>query len=359
MKPIYTIAAATLLVLQSCGTQEENNAQGEKDSTAVSSLPIVTTETLALGDFQHFVEVQGTVQAEKIATLTAEMGGLIRQIQVEEGQHVNAGQTLVVLDSDVISKNIEEVKKSLELAQFVYEKQKNLHEQNIGSELQFQQAKNNKERLEQTLKTLESQQNMLVISAPFDGIVDEIFPKTGEMAAPGVPVIRLINLNKVHIEADVMESYLNSVQKNKMVDIRINSIDTTIKNVPIVRTGKFINPSNRTFKIQADLSNKSERLLPNMVALLRIKDQVIDSVITVPSVALLQSSAGVNYVYIVQDEDGKQIVKKVDVEAGPYDDNRTVVYPLNGSRIQLSAGDRVVVEGARGVKQGMQVQIKN
>lgn len=359
MKPVYMLAAVALTVMQSCGNPGEKKEGEQSDSTAVSSLPIVTIEQVTPGDFQHFIEVQGTIQADKIATLTAEMGGLIRQIQVEKGQKVSAGQTLVILDSDVISKNIEEVKKSLELAQFVYDKQKNLFEQNIGSELQYQQAKNNKERLEQTLKTLESQRSMSVITAPFDGVVDEIFPKVGEMAAPGLPVIRLINLNKVHIEADVMESYLKTVQKNKMVDIRINSIDTTIKNIPIVRTGKFINPANRTFRIQADINNTSETLLPNMIAVLRIKDEVIDSVLTVPSASLLQSSAGVNYLFIVQEEEGKQVVKKIDVEAGPSDDTRTVVYPLEGSRSQLRSGDRVVLEGARGVKQGMQVQIKN
>ncbi|MBX7094186.1 MAG: efflux RND transporter periplasmic adaptor subunit [Flavobacteriales bacterium] len=357
MKRIFIAALIATTALQSCGTKEEKQEGDKKDSLA-NNLPIVTTETAAHGDFQHYIEIQGTVQADKIANVTAETGGLIRQIVVEKGQKVGAGQTLVILDSDVISKNIEEVKKSLELANFVFEKQKNLHDQNIGSELQYQQAKNNKERLEQTLQTLEAQRSMSVITAPFDGVVDDIFPKVGEMAAPGMAVIRLINLNKVHIEADVMESYLKSVSKNKLVDVYIRSIDTVIKNAPIVRTGKFINPSNRTFKIQVDVDNNNEMLLPNMVTVLRIKHEVIDSVITVPTGSVLQSSAGVNYVYVVRNEDKKNIVKKVDVETGPSDDFRTVIYPLETARDRVADGDKVVVEGARGVKQGMEVKIK-
>lgn len=359
MKRIFIVALIATTALQSCGTKEDNQEGDKKDSLKNQNLPIVTIETAAHGDFQHYIEIQGTIQADKIANVTAETGGLIRQIVVEKGQKVGAGQTLAILDSDVISKNIEEVKKSLELANFVFEKQKNLHDQNIGSELQYQQAKNNKERLEQTLQTLEAQRSMSVISAPFDGIIDEIFPKVGEMAAPGSPVFRLINLNKVHIEADVMESYLKSVNKNKLVDVYIRSIDTVIKNMPIVRTGKFINPSNRTFKIQVDVDNSNEMLLPNMVTVLRVKHEVIDSVITVPTASVLQSSAGVNYVYVVRNEDKKNVVKKVDVETGPSDDYRTVIYPLSTARDRVSDGDKVVVEGARGVKQGMEVKIKN
>jgi membrane fusion protein, multidrug efflux system len=354
MRPIYIFAIISALALQSCVESEE-----KKEDTTESALPIVSSETVKIGEFQHFVEVQGTIQADKIAMLTAEMGGLIRNIHVEKGQHVGAGQTLVTLDGDVIRKNMDEVKKSLELADFMYEKQKNLHDQNVGSELQYQQAKNNKERLEQTLKTLESQLSMTVITAPFEGVVDDIMPKIGEMAAPGIPVIRLVNLRKVYVEADVMESYLKTVTKNKMVDVRINSIDTTISNVPIVRTGKFINAANRTFKIQVDIENTGERLLPNMIAILRIKDEIIDSVITVPNEALLQSSAGVNYLFVLATEDGKEVVKKIDVEAGASDEKRTIVYALPGARSQLKPGDRLVVQGARGVKQGMQVSVRN
>jgi multidrug efflux pump subunit AcrA (membrane-fusion protein) len=265
---------------------------------------------------------------------------LVKQILVEEGQHVNAGQTLVMLDAEVINKNIQEVEKNLELSVFVYEKQKNLFEQNIGSELQFQQAKNNKERLEQTLETLKEQRSQLSIVAPFEGVVDEIFPKLGEMTGPQMPVVRLINLSRVHISADVMETYLKSVSKNKMVDIHIESIDTTMKNIPIIRTGKYINPSNRT-----------------LVAIMRIKHEVLDSVLTVPSEAVLQSNSGQNYVYIVSTKNKKNIITKVNIETGPADDERTVVFPLEGAREQLKNGDAVVVNGARGVKPGMEVQV--
>jgi RND family efflux transporter MFP subunit len=358
MKPVYTIAAASLLVLSSCAGSGESKKETDKDSTKTNStLPIVSAETISFGEFQHYIEVQGVIEADKIANLTSSMGGLVKQILVEEGQHVNAGQTLVMLDADVINKNIQEVEKNLELAVFVYEKQKNLFEQNIGSELQFQQAKNNKERLEQTLETLKEQRSQLSIVAPFEGVVDEIFLKLGEMTGPQMPVVRLINLSRVHIAADVMETYLKSVSKNKMVDIHIESIDTTMKNIPIIRTGKFINPSNRTFKVEVEMANPGDRLLPNMVAIMRIKHEVLDSVLTVPSEAVLQSNSGQNYVYILNTKDKKNIITKVNIETGPADDERTVVFPLEGAREQLKSGDAVVVNGARGVKPGMEVQV--
>jgi membrane fusion protein, multidrug efflux system len=369
MKQISLLLVSAMLILQSCSQGSENNTTDGASPDSTSSgeskkLPDTRMQVSVIAvqpeSFEHYIEVQGAIEAEKNVILTAETGGLIRNIVVQEGQRVSAGQTLVILDSDLITKNISEVQKSLELANYVYEKQSSLHSQGIGSELQFQQAKNNKERLEQSLETLKSQQSMAVVTAPFDGYVEEIFPNVGEMAAPQVPLIRLLNLKRIRIVADVMENYLRSVTKNKKIDLYFSALDTVIRNIPIGLVGKYINPANRTFKIQAEIDNTDERLLPNMVAVVRVKNEVIDSALVVPSISIQQSSSGENYLYVTKEHfDQNKIfsrkktkVEKRNVKVGPSDDTKTVI--LEGVR----AGDEVIVDGARGVKPGMSVRIK-
>ena len=356
MKRILFSATILTLFLSSCGGGSTTESENKNDSTTV--LPIVEVAEIKLQDFQNFIEVQGSVEADKNVTITAETGGLIKRILVEEGQYVRSGQTLVVLDAEVIAKNIEELEKSLELAKYVFEKQENLYKQNIGSELQYTQAKNNKERLEQSLETLKTQQSKSVVSAPFDGFVDEIFPNEGEMAAPQVPLIRLLDLKKIHVIGDVMESYLKTVKVGKPVDLYLRALDTTFANKTVTRVGKFITPSNRTFKVQVDMDNTNEVVLPNMVCIMRIKNEVLPQVLLVPNESLLQSSSGNNYVYILKKGKKHPYAHKIDIKPGPSDENYTVVLANPDAKEELKAGDRVITVGARGVKEGMEIKIK-
>jgi RND family efflux transporter MFP subunit len=317
-----------------------------------NELNAVTFVMADTSDFVNFVEVQGNIEADKNVLLNAEMSGVINKILVQEGQHVRKGQTLLYIDTEILNKNIEEVKKSLELAQFVFEKQENLHKQNIGSELQYREAKNNKERLEQTLQTLETQKSKAIVTAPFDGYIEKVMVEEGSMAMPQVPLLRIIDMKKIKIETDVMETYLRTVHKDRKADIYIRALDTTIYDAAITFVGKYINPANRTFRIQIALNNYSERILPNLVALVRIKNEKLKNVLTIPNECILQSNTGKNYVYVIKDENGKHIARKVDIETGPSDDTHTVVLE------NLKPGDKVVLEGARGIKNGMELTVR-
>lgn len=348
-------------ILTSCGGGEEKTDETKKEEVKVE---LVGVESLSKKDFQSYFEIQGTTEAEKEVLLNSESAGLIRKIYVEEGQKVKKGQTLVVLDAEMISKNIDELEKSLELAEFVFEKQKNLHDQNIGSELQFQQAKNNKERLEESLKTLKAQRGKSVVVAPFSGHVDEIFVNEGEMAMPQVPLVRMLDLSGITITADVMETYLQDIKPNTKVDIRISSLDTLIEGAPLSRIGKFVNATNRSFVIESKLVNKGERILPNLVANVRVNHSVLKDVFVIPSSALLQSSSGQNYIYVTYERPSKDkktsmIARKIIVErvANNRDTQESVIKDLPGEN-ELSEGLQLIVKGARGVKNGMEVAVK-
>jgi RND family efflux transporter MFP subunit len=214
---------------------------------------------------------KGTVEAEQSVELYPERSGTITSIFVKEGQQVSKGQNLAQIDSSIIESSITELQTQLDLARTTFERQKRLWDQNIGSELQFLQAKAKKEGLENNLNSLREQAKKLKVTAPFSGIIDEIFIKEGGLAAPQLPAVRLINLSKVHVESDVTESYLKTVSKNTEVELFFPSIGKKIK-AKIDQVGNFINPNNRSFKVRMNINNSNNELKANLLANVRIND---------------------------------------------------------------------------------------
>ncbi len=382
----YTMKRIVLLVaiagmLVACGGGEQTGLDGlkaerealkaqiaeldiqiaELDTVQLKMLPKVEVQAIQTKKFEHYFEVQGNVEAEKNVVLYAEMGGNIKSIQVEEGEQVKAGKTLVIFDTEVISQNIKEVEKALELAEFVYEKQKNLWDQNIGSELQYRQAKNQKESLEQSLATLRSQRSQAVITAPFDGVVDEIFPNAGEMAPPGGPVLRLLNLNNVSIVSDVTENYLGHIQKGTPIIVEFPSLNdsATIKDASLTRAGQFINPANRTFKVQVDIDNTNKGLVPNLLAVLKVRDYVNDSTVVVPTKYVRQNNEGANYVFVLEKKEGKSHARRVEVELGMSYTNKSVGFSETEVLKGLSGSEVLITKGFKGIQSNDEVDVVN
>ena len=208
--------------------KEVEAAIAEKDTT--KRLTLVSTRTITAMPFEHYVEVVGTLEAGGNTTLFPESNGTVQRILVRQGQRVTAGQVLMELDAAVLQSSLKEAQTSLELATSVYERQAKLWEQKIGSEIQYLQAKNNKETIESRIATLRQQIKMTRVTAPFAGIVDEIFPKVGEMANPAQPAVRLINLEKPYLEAEVSENYATAVKNGAPTRIFFPSLDTILLN---------------------------------------------------------------------------------------------------------------------------------
>ena len=320
------------------------------DSTR--SLTTITTLDLQPKTFEHYFQVYGTIEASKSISLYPEANGTIQRIYVSEGQKVSEGQLLIELDSKVIEKNIDEVKANLELAKTLYEKQRKLWvEEKIGSEVQYLQAKTNKESLESRLEVLQQQLRMTKVRAPFGGVVDEIFPKTGEMALAGQPVIRLINLSDVYLSADVSEAYVGTIGNGTDAEVYISSLDKTIAS-KVIQVGQFINPSNRTFKVHVGLDGQSNLYKPNMMASINLRDYHADSAIVIPNRLLQQTPQGENFVYIVKPfKEGFGEVERVMVGVGQsYKESTEIVSGL-------SANEVLIDRGSRSVKNGQHVQI--
>jgi RND family efflux transporter MFP subunit len=320
----------------------------ENDTT--TRLLQVTTIAAEKHAFESYFEVYGTVEAEKNAQIFPETSGLITDILVKEGQQVTAGTVLMTLDGTILQRNIEEVKTQLSLVAALFDKQERLWKQQIGSEVQYLEAKNRKESLEARLATLESQYRMTRIKAPFNGVVDQIYPKRGELAGPQAPVLRLVNLKEIHINADVSESYVGQLQKGTPVLVEIPNTGYKFES-EITMVGQFIKPENRTFRIQVRVPNNDGVFKPNLLTSVKVREYATDSAVVVNNGLLLQTPDGKDYVFIVEKTGDKAIVTKVPVTAGKSYEGRTEI--VSG----LKGNEWIVAKGARSVKDGQRVQI--
>ncbi len=299
--------------------------------------------------FTHKVEVRGGIESKKNVTLMAESMGRIVDIKISEGDRVNKGQSLVQLDASVLRNNIAEVETGLELAIEVYQRQERLWEQNIGTEIQYLQAKNNKESLESKLATLKSQLRLYTITAPFSGVVDLIPVKEGEMAQPGLPVVRMVNPKSMYISAEVSESFLGKFNVGDVVEIYIPSLDKDMKS-SISAVGQVINPENRTFKLDIDLPTSSGELKANQVVVLTLVDYENETAYTLPT-KLIQSDSRGQYVYQIVNTDGITMATKARVKAGVSYNNETEI--VDG----LEMGQMIAFQGYRELSEGAIVDL--
>ena len=316
----------------------------------VTKVTLVSSHQLSPKKFEHYFETYGSIESGQNVSVNIEAPGIINRINVEVGQKVSMGQTLAVLDSKVLQNTIDEVQTSLNLATTVFEKQEKLWNQEIGSELQFLEAKSRKEGMEERLNALETQRDMYIIKAPFSGVVDEIFYKEGEMGNMIIPLLRLINLREVYLVADISEQYIGTVVPGVSVIAVFPTSDSAYQ-ATISRSGSSIKASNRTFKIYVDLKNANGLLKPNLLGVLHIKDFEKDSATVVPTSTIQQDALGQEFVYVLQRGDERIFALKTPITTGLTYGNETMV--VKG----LKGAEEIVLKGARNIKDGQEVKI--
>jgi len=309
----------------------------------------VSIETMKYRTFDHYFQVSGTVEAVEQAYISPEINGQVKEVLVSEGNAVKKGQLLAKLNTSITENTIKEVKTQLELASTLYEKQKQLWDKNIGSEVQFLQARNKKESLESNLQTLEAQLDMAYIKSPIDGIVDMINIEEGELAMPGLRIMQVVNLDKMKVTADVSENYLPVIHPGDIVHLTFPTYPSLTMDVPVHRTGNVISLGNRTFPVELRVDNVNGKLKPNILALITFLDYSKDQALIVPSIIVKKDMKG-RYIYVARDVDGALVAKKVYITTGmSYNDETMVVSGLN-------PGDQVIVKGYNLVTDGTEVK---
>ncbi|HFS67289.1 MAG TPA: efflux RND transporter periplasmic adaptor subunit [Flavobacteriia bacterium] len=316
----------------------------------VKKLQPVTVLTIKPTVFKHFIAIQGNTETDKNIIVRPLATGQITKVYVKEGQRVGKGQTLMQIDDAILRNSINEIENQLSLANTTYERQKRLWEQKIGSEMQYLQAKTQKEALEKKIKTLQSQLKNYKIKAPFNGIVDDVMAKLGDLASPQAPAVRLINLNSMYVESDVSENYLKNIKKGNETIVELPTIGEKIT-TKISKVGNFINPDNRSFKVRVNIKNKKNLVKPNMLADIKIKDYENNKAITIPTNLVQIDENGKTFVFVLVKEKDQNIVVKKPVEIGK--DYNGITEIING----LTTEDIIINEGARNVSEGQKVKV--
>jgi RND family efflux transporter MFP subunit len=325
---------------------QDEIAKEHPEQVVVKAKDVAVAE-LAPRKFDQFVQTQGKIDSRSNILVSAKSAGVISQILVHEGDNVAQGQTLAQIDNSLMVRNIDEVKASLTLANTVYERQKNLWDQKIGTEVQYLQAKNSKEGLDRRLATLQQQLDMLNIKSPISGTVDQVPIKLGENIAPGMPAVRVVNASDLKVNVNISEAYADKVQKGDRAVITIGDDKELTANVTFV--GRTIDALSRTFTIEIQLPPNSD-LRPNMTCIVKVIFHTDPSAIVVP-VNVVQEINNEKVVYVAE-SDGKTTVarKKVVNVTGVYDN-------LAEIKSGLKAGDKIITVGYQGLNDGEVVKI--
>ena len=322
----------------------------ETDTTNIDNAISVSIKELTTEYFAHYFEATGEVEAVKEAYISPEINGQIKRIYVKEGDFVKKGQLLASLNSAVMYNNLAELEIQLVLADTLFQKQKQLWKQNIGSEVQFLQAKTTKESLERSIKTLKSQIAMSNVRAPFAGIVDRIFQKEGELGTPGMRIIQLVNLSTMYVKTDLSEKYLKDISQRDSIIITFPSYPDIKIRTTVYQKGNIIDQNNRTFTIKARINNIKNQIKPNLLAVIRLQDYNTPEAILVPTMIINQDINGFFLYCVKQNEKGKNMAKKTYVEIGRADNINTII--TSG----LQKGDRVIIGGYNLVRDGSEIK---
>ncbi|WP_152287013.1 efflux RND transporter periplasmic adaptor subunit [Flavicella marina] len=387
MKYIYAIIASTI-ILTSCAEKTTTTVEAVIDSGDISQLrakkkeieanqkeinqklealvdaiaiydtvkrlPLVTTITATETVFNHHLDIQGNVSTKKNVLVYPEVPGIIKSIHVVEGQRVSKGALLAVLSDGGIDDQIAQLETQTKLAKTTYERQKSLWEQKIGSEIEYLRAETNYFANINAIKQLKKQLKKTRITAPFSGIIDDVFKEEGMVIAPGQgsELLRIVNLTNMYIDAEIPESYITSVTKGKHVEVFFPILNKTVQ-ASVRHAASYVNPSNRTFKVEINVPNPDQDIKPNLTARLKINDYKNENAILIPQSIISENANGQQYVYIATNKktNGEAVVKRKIIETGKTQGDVIEVIT------KFPNGLEIIDEGARSVTDGQSVKI--
>lgn len=389
MKTIYTFVFASLLFI-SCGEKQAasiNDIIATDDISQIKSkkaeieakqealagelkllngkldaldtnkkVPLITTFIAKEEVFTHFLELQGNVETKQNILIYPEMPGILESVLVKEGQTVKKGDVLATIKDGGLGQQLSQLETQAELARTTFERQKRLWNQKIGSEMQYLQAKAQYEAQTKAVEQLKSQIEKTTVLAPFDGVIDDVFKEPGTVIAPGQgsEIFRIVNLNNMYISTDVPERYIASVTKDKNVKVAFPILGLNI-NSTIRQVGSFINPSNRSFKIEVPVANKNGSIKPNLTAKLQINDYTNKKAILIPQSIISENANGQQFVYVVKNKKANKeaVAERVVIKTGKTQGDVIEVLA------NLPAGTEIIQEGARSVNNGQTVRVIN
>ncbi|KJS03992.1 MAG: RND transporter [Flavobacteriales bacterium BRH_c54] len=317
------------------------------------SIPVITTIEAKATSFKHYVQIQGNVQTKENIVIYPEYAGVLTKVLVKEGQFVNKGEMLAKIDDGGLNQQLSQMETQLALAKTTFERQERLWKDKIGSEIQFLQAKTNYEAQQKAVNQMKEQLAKTTITAPFSGVIDDVMSEQGQVVSPGMnQLFRIINLKDMFIEAEIPENYITNIRTGSQVNVYFPVLNDTVTST-IRQVSNYINPNNRTFKIEIAITNENKMIKPNMTALLSINNYVNDSALVLPQSIISENAEGEKYVYAVKKgKKNRNYAEKRVIKIGKTQNG--VAEITEG----IANGDIIIEEGARIVKEDDQVLIK-
>lgn len=311
---------------------------------------LVAVQTVKDTLFNHYLEVQGSVNTKENILIQPEFSGTLTSLNVKAGNHVTKDQVLGRVDDAGMSQQLANAENQFALAKTTFERQKNLWDKKIGSEIQFLQAQTQMVSAQKSVAQIKAQLAKTVIKAPFTGTIDEVYVEKGQVVSPNAQgLMRIVNLGNMYVSTTIPETYIGKLKVGTEVDVFLTSLNKTYKG-KVRQVGNFINPSNRSFGIEVAVPNPENLLRPNQVAKLKIIDYVSKNAIVVPTNVIQEDGKGNKFVFIATQINGKTgIAKKAVVKIGKSSDNVTEI--VSG----LSAKDIIVTEGVNTISEGMKL----
>ncbi len=310
----------------------------------------IKTQTIASSTFETYIDIQGKVDADQSVAVSSQIPGMITQIKVKPGDEVSKGQVLAETDASTMMQQLSDLETNLNLVTQIFNKQENLWNQNIGTELQYLQAKTNKLSFEKKVGLMREQIRMTKIISPINGTVDAVNVKVGQTVAPGLAAINVVNFSHLKVKAELAETYSNRIKVGNVVQVYFPDIDDSME-AKVSYASKSINPLTRTFTVEVPLNNNSS-FRPNMVAKLKIKDYVSSKPTIVIPLKFIQKGVEENYVLIAKD--GKAVKKKVLV-GKEYNGLAEII---SGTENGIAEGDQLIIEGYDLINDGDPISLK-
>ena len=323
----------------------------ELDTT--KNIPLITTFKATHEEFNHMLELQGSVTTKNLLVITPEYNGILTNVYVKEGQKVSKGQILAKIDDGGLGQQLAQVQIQSDLAKTTFERQKRLWDQKIGSEIQYLQAKSTYESQAAAVNQMNQQIAKTTVRAPFSGTIDDILTEQGSVVAAGQSqLMRIINLDDMYIETEVPERYVADITVGKKVEVEFPVLGKTM-DATVRQASNFINPANRTFKVEIAVPNKEKSIKPNLTARLRINDYTSEKALLIPQSIISENSEGDQYVYVVKNKNaqGEGIANRVIIKTGKTQGD--VIEVLEG----IEDGTEIIEEGARSVRDGQTVKV--
>ena len=303
-------------------------------------------------EFTTYVELQANLKSRKNVVILSEFQGALKNLFVREGQLVKKGKLLAEINDSGLKEQLDQMLIQANYTKDNFDRVKRLWEKNIGSEMQFLKAKSDFETNNKMVEQIRDQLSKTKIYAPFDGEIDEIISNLGSNLVPGSSILRVVNLDIIYAEAQVPEKYVSSIElgTEALVSIPLLNKEVTSK---IVQSGNFINPNNRTFRVEAPVENKDKRIKQNLNARIKIKNYSNIKALVVPLRVIREDASGRPFIYKLVETDKKDILLtvKIFVETGANNDEEIEI--TKG----LSIGDIIVLEGANNVEDKQRVRV--